>query len=117
MGSDLLIAGALGLDNVTLALDDIATSPTAFALGTTFTLINYGGSAVSSGFAGLSDGDIFTSGLNQWQIDYNATSGGLNFTSDQTFGNFVNLTAVPEPRAALISALGTLLLLRRRRRL
>jgi hypothetical protein len=81
-----------------------------------FTLFNYGGSAITSGFAGLADDTTFTLGGHDWQIDYNATTGGSNFAGQYTYGNFVNVTAIPEPRAALIGGLGLLALLRRRRR-
>jgi autotransporter-associated beta strand protein len=123
-GADLqVVAGDLNLTTtVGLTLGDLASIPTPFALGTTFSLINYSG-AWNNGlfsFAGnaVADGGSITTGLNGWQIDYNAASGGLNFTGDQIAGSFVNITAInviPEPRAALLAALGVLALLRRRR--
>ena len=37
-------------------------------------------------------------GSQQWEIDYNATTSGLNFTGDYLpVGSFVTVTAVPEP--------------------
>jgi hypothetical protein len=41
-----------------------------------------------------------------WQINYNDTTGGSNFTSDYISGSFVTLTVVPEPSAMLLAALG-----------
>lgn len=115
VGSDLLASSTLSLTGVTLSLADIATTATAFTNGTTFTIANYGGTALTDGFTGLADDTTFTAGLNTWMIDYNATSGGSNFTGDQTFGNFINLTVVPEPASALLGAMGILIMLRRRR--
>lgn len=115
IGADLLIAGSLSLDNVILDLTDLAGTPAAYTNGTVFTLFNYGGSAITSGFAGIADNSTFTLGGHEWQIDYNATAGGSNFAGQYTYGNYVNLTAIPEPRAALIGGLGLLALLRRRR--
>jgi autotransporter-associated beta strand protein len=116
------VNGGLDLSGtVTLVLADLATGgpAVAFAQNTVFTLINYTG-LWNGGFftwnsQSLADGDTFTAGLNVWQIDYNATSGGTNFAGEYVAGNFVNITAVPEPAAGLIGGLGVLLLLRRRR--
>jgi autotransporter-associated beta strand protein len=124
-GADLqIVSGDLNLSGaVTLTLGDLASSPVAFALGTTFSLINYSG-AWNNGlftFGGdeIADGGEFTAGLNRWQLDYNAADGGLNFDTEYLGGSdsFVNITAVviPEPSAALLGGLGALLLLRRRR--
>jgi len=120
-GADLqVVSGDLNLTGtVTLTFGDLAAIPTAFAQGTTFSLINYNG-AWNNGlftFGGaIADGGTFTAGLNTWQIDYNASSGGLNFNGDfLPSSSFVNITAVPEPRAALLGGLGLLALLRRRR--
>ncbi len=51
----------------------------------------------------------------QWMFDYNDTSAGTNYTTDLTGGSYVTMTAVPEPRVALLGGLGMLALLRRRR--
>lgn len=119
MKADLLVASSLSLADVNLSLVDIASSAGAFDLGTVFTLVNYGSTGVTDGFSfggnALADDSSFTAGLNTWMIDYNATSGGSNFSGEQTFGNFVNITAIPEPTTALLVGLGALALLRRRR--
>lgn len=120
-GADLqIVSGSLNLTGlVTLTLADIATSPTVFGVGTVFSLINYDGAwnngLFTYGGDTIANGDEFAAGLNTWRLDYNATTGGSNFTGDQITGNFVNITAVPEPSGALLGGLGALLLLRRRR--
>jgi hypothetical protein len=116
------VFGNLALSGtVTLDLTDIAGSPVAFAPNTTLSLINYTGT-LNSGFFTcdsneLSDGEQFTAGLNTWQINYDAISGGLNFATESTSGHFVTLTAVPEPGSwlALGCLVGSGAFLRRRR--
>lgn len=113
VGADLTVAnGNLSLESpgtVTLTLNDIALSPVAFTEGTKFTLINYSGSwnngLFTYGAGTLADGDVFAFGANTWKIDYNAISGGENFTADQITGNFVNIEAVPEPSTYALLAL------------
>ena len=122
-GADLhTVSGNLNLTGtVALSLADLATGgPTvAFAESTVFTLINYTGLWNGGYFtfesSALADGDTFIAGLNTWRIDYNATTGGANFAGEHIAGNFVNITAVPEPAEILIGGVGLLLLLRRRR--
>lgn len=112
-GADLaVVSGNLALDNpgtVTLTLTDIASAPIAFAEGTVFSLINYSGTwnggLFTSGSGLLADGAMFSLGLNTWQIDYNAGTGGINFTGDQIPGSFVNIEAVPEPSTYALLAL------------
>jgi hypothetical protein len=54
-------------------------------------LFNYQGSP-------LANLDSFSLGGNEWQIRYDDTSGGSNFSSDQSGATgFVTITAVPEP--------------------
>ena len=91
-------------DTVTLGLTDIAGAPTAFGVGTTLSLINYAGTwnggFFTYGGTALTNHGVFTAGLNQWQINYDAISGGLNFlhfATEYTSGHFVTLTSVPEP--------------------
>lgn len=112
VGADLLkVTGGLNLNGtVTLTLSDYASiSPTAFAFGTTFTLINYDLNAWNNGlftYGGntIADGGTFTAGLNTWQLDYDATTGGSNFTSEYDLGgSFVNIVAVPEPNTILMA--------------
>jgi fibronectin-binding autotransporter adhesin len=117
------VFGNLALSGtVTLDLTDIAGSPVAFAPNTTLSLINYTGT-LNSGFFTydsneLSDGEQFTAGLNTWQINYDAISGGINFASEyHVGGKFITLTAVPEPGSwlALGCLVGSGAFLRRRR--
>lgn len=103
-----------------LTLTDLATS-TALAIGTKLTLISYFGGWTSDQLftyngEELANNSIFTIGLNQWNFKYDDTSGGLNFTEDQTAAtHFVTMTVIPEPTTALLGGLGMLCLLRRRR--
>jgi len=114
---DLTLSGT-----VTLSLTDVASTPQAFTVGTTLSLIHYADNRNSGFFtyAGstLTNGEVFTAGLNQWQINYDAINGGLNFSTECTGGHFVTLTAVPEPGSwlALGCLIGSGALLRRRRR-
>ena len=119
------VTGDLSLSGtVNLTLADLAVSPIAFAPNTTLSLINYAGEwnhgYFTYGMNQLTDGEVFTAGLNTWQISYGATTGGLNFATEYTptSGSFVNLTAVPEPGSlfAIGCLIGSGALLRTRRR-
>jgi fibronectin-binding autotransporter adhesin len=124
--ADLLVVnGGLDLnDEVALSLTDIAAIPVAFAAGTTFSLINYDGFWNSGLFTidgnVIADGDIFTLGLNTWQLDYDDIIGGSNFVGDYLpDSHFVNIVAViPEPSAValLTSGLCAVTFFRRHRR-
>jgi len=125
VGADLQkVTGDLNLSGtVTLTFADLNSIPTPFALGTTFTLINYSGSwnngLLTYNAATVADGAIFNTGLNLWELDYNATTGGSNFSGEYAGANFVNITAViPEPSTFLLLAAGGMatLIFRRRRR-
>lgn len=123
VGADLLkVSGDLSFtDTVTLTLTDIAGAPAAFSLGTTFSLINYTGTwdggLLTFGGNAIANGGFFTAGLNTWQLEYDAASGGSNFSGEYAGGSFVNITAVPEPSTllSLLGGLGFLAGLRRRR--
>lgn len=122
--ADLLrITGDLSLvGTVNLAITDLATTPVAFADGTTLSLISYSGlwngGLLSLGGAALFDGANFTVGSQRWMIDYDASVGGANFVADQLAGgSFVNIIAVPEPTAIALAfaALGYAGIVRPRR--
>ena len=77
-----------------------------------FTLFGYETGNLTGTFAGLADGAWFTDAGGLWKINYFDTTAGLN---GGTGTSFVTITAIPEPRAALLGGLGLLALLRRRR--
>jgi fibronectin-binding autotransporter adhesin len=123
-GADMLgVNGALSLTGVNLSLDlatiaALSLPDTTWAVGDKLTLISYGDTAITSGFVGYTDDTNYTFGSNVWTFNYNDTSAGANFASDLTGLNRITLTAftvVPEPSTALLTALGVLALLRRRR--
>ncbi|MFA7345595.1 MAG: autotransporter-associated beta strand repeat-containing protein [Terrimicrobiaceae bacterium] len=123
-GADLLVVtGALNLnDTVTLTLANLDLTPDPFAEGTTFSLINYNGAWNNGLFTYnsnlLSDGETFSFNGQSWQIDYNATVGGVNFITEYLpSSSFVNITTVPEPETwGLLAVAGTFLVVMRRRR-
>ncbi len=94
----------------TLAVNDKLTLISYTGGWTSGELFNYLGST-------LADDSTFTLGANQWLFNYNDTTGGSNFTADQSGAvNYVTMTVIPEPNvAALLGGLGVLALLRRRR--
>ena len=97
-----------------LTLADLAGSPNPFVNDTTiFALINYSGTWNNGVFTyngtELADGAWFLVGSQKWEIDYNRTSStGLdNFTGDYLpASSFVTITAVPEPSASVLLAVG-----------
>jgi autotransporter-associated beta strand protein len=126
VGGDLqVVTGGLSLTGtVALTLANLDTTPTAFAEGTTFTLLSYSGAWNGGLFtynaSTLADGSTFAFNGQTWQIDYNATAGGSNFTSDfLPSSKFVNITAVPvsvpEPSVSALLGMGLFALTRRSR--
>lgn len=70
-------------------------------------------------FSGIADNTELIAGSNIWLFNYNDTTGGSNFMSDQASGTnarFVTMTLIPEPTTSILtlSALGTTLFRRRR---
>ena len=112
--ADLLVAsGNLSIASGSiLEFTDLASTPVAFPQGTKFTLISYGSNSWNGGlftYQGneLTNLETFSTGLNLWEIRYNDTTGGSNFTSDQLAGSYVTIQAVPEPASlALLAAAG-----------
>jgi autotransporter-associated beta strand protein len=102
----------------TLTLTELASG--ALAAGSKLTLISYNGiwnGGLFTYLGGtLADDSSITLGANQWQFNYNDTTGGSNFTGDQGAGvGFVTLTVIPEPASCLLGILSGAALLRRRR--
>jgi hypothetical protein len=102
-----------------LTLNELASG--ILAENSKLTLISYTGAWVNTELftylgSVLTDDSTFTLGSNAWLFNYNDTTGGSNFTSDQEGStSFVTMTIVPEPSTALLGGLGMLRLLRRRR--
>ncbi len=115
VSGDVTISGTVSLD-----LLDLAASPALFPVGTTLSLMSYSGTwnggLFRIGGAAVADNASLMLGSQLWTIDYDATTGGTNFSSEYfPGGRFVNLTAVPEPAtlglllAGLCCAVGPLL--------
>jgi autotransporter-associated beta strand protein len=114
------ITNGVGPLGTTLTLTELFTG--TLTLGDKLTLISYTGGWTSGelfNYLGstLADDSTFTLGANQWRFNYNDTTGGSNYSSDQAgAGSFVTITVIPEPNvAALLGGVGVLGLLRRRR--
>ncbi len=124
-GADLqVVNGNLSLFGiVNLDFERLGTA-TPFAINTTFSVANYSGSwnggLFRVGGVDIANGGTFSDGVNTWQLTYNGTSGGSNFSSEYLpMSSFVNIVAVPEPPVvALLAAagLGFTVIRRRRRR-
>ena len=81
---------------------------------TVFAMINYSGAwnggLFTYGGTPLADGSTFTVGSQQWVIDYNAATGGANYTADYLpSSSFVTVMAVPEPGAVTLTGVATIL--------
>jgi len=105
---------------VALSLSDLAAG--TLVNDNKLTLISYrdtwnnGRFTFSNNSTSINDDSIITVGANQWMFNYNDTAGGTNYSADQSGANyFVTMTVVPEPSTAILSGLGLLLLVRRRR--
>lgn len=112
-GDLLVVTGDIDIvAGAAIAFSDLSQAPAAFAPGTILSLVNYGGDWNGGFFSlngtSLGQGSQFTTGGTVWSIDYTATSGGLNFQSDQLTGKFINVTAVPEPSTYALLAVGAL---------
>ena len=117
VGGDLLyVTGGLNIgSNVTLELTDLAALSETLAADSKLTLFSYTGVWNSGTFNGYADDSVFLFANNQWRIDYNDSTGGLNFASNQAGASgFVTLTAIPEPSSLGLLCLGALLMRRRR---
>ena len=101
------IDGVLSLESTTFSLTNLGP----YVANEKFTLFAY--ESLIGTFDGLADDTTFTAGGGEWLINYNDTTGGLN--SAAVGISYITLTAVPEPSALLIGALGLVGLLRRRR--
>ena len=103
------VTGNLSLTTVALSASDLGVGALPLAMGTKFTLINYGGTWNNGTFTGLANHSTnLVIGLNRFQIDYDATSGGSNFGGGSvgTGSHFVTITAVPEASTFLVMGLG-----------
>lgn len=120
-GDLTVINGGLNFDLTNaaiLTLNDLGSG--SWTIGEKLTLLSYTGSWNTGLFTYLGgtladDSTITYSGMT-WMFDYNDSVAGGNLTGDLLPGSsYVTLTAVPEPRAALLGALGLFALMRRRR--
>jgi MYXO-CTERM domain-containing protein len=120
--ADLVVVnGDLNIANgtVSLTITDLFASG-SWVNDTKFAMINYSG-AWNGGLFSMNDdvleddSNIIIADGKGWRINYNDTTGGSNYSSEQTLTKFVTLTAVPEPTVVTLGGLGALLLLRRRR--
>lgn len=120
LNGDLLHStGTLNLTaGANLTLTELASATRA--IGDKLTLISYTGAWNNGLFNYLSnplaDDSLILLGNTTWLFNYNDSSGGSNFTSDQAGATgFVTMTVVPEPGSILLGSIGMLALLRRRR--
>lgn len=116
------VTGNLSIDltnSAILSLAELGTGNGIWNLGNKLTLLSYSGTwnggRFSYGGNTLADDSTITFSGMDWLFNYNDTAAGSNYTSDLTGSSFVTITAVPETSATLLSVLGLLALIRRRR--
>jgi autotransporter-associated beta strand protein len=110
----LVVSGNLDIASGSLLTFADITSGTVqpFVEDTTvFAMISYSGNwnggLFTYGGSPLANGSTFTAGSQDWRIDYNSSTGGLNYTGDYLpTSKFVTVTAVPEPSTFVLGALG-----------
>ena len=118
-GDLLYTTGALNIaTTTTLSLSDLLAG--TLAMDSKLTLISYGtwtGGLFTYNGSTLDNGAKFTLGSNEWLFKYDDTTGGSNFSSDQTgAAGYVTMTVVPEPNVVMVAgSLALMALLRRRR--
>ena len=121
----LVVSGDLTITSGTLlTFADVNNTPQPFVQDTTiFALINYTGTwnngLFTYGTNELADGERFAVGSQIWEIDYNSTTAGLDYTGAYVGSNFVTVTAVPEPSTYAMALAGLACvgyLVRRRRK-
>jgi autotransporter-associated beta strand protein len=116
-GADLMrVNGALSLTEALLDLNGADLGLNIWDLGDKLTLISYEGLGLTAGFTGYDDDTVYNFGSNQWLFNYNDSLAGGNFNLNATGDQFITLTVVPEPGAALLGSLGLLALLCHRRK-
>jgi len=113
LNGDLVLANGLLDLNATTTLTLTETASGTLTPGSKLTLVNYSGAWNSGTFTYLSnpllDDSTFTLNSNTWKINYNDTTGGSNFASEQgQFGtnSYVTLTVVPEPGSFAMLLIG-----------
>jgi autotransporter-associated beta strand protein len=101
------VNGALSIGGGSiLTLQDLGV----YTVGQKFTLFAY--DSLSGAFDNFADDQNYTFNGGEWVFNYDDADAGVN----GGIGNaFVTITAVPEPAAALLGAMGLLAILRRRR--
>lgn len=102
------VNGTLTINGANLTLEDLGI----YNMGDKFTLFAYDTLTPGSTFSGYADDQSYAFADGTWRINYDDTTAGLN---GGTGTNYITITAVPEPAAALLGGLGVLALFRRRR--
>lgn len=111
--ADLLdVNGALNITGAVINFSQLGT----YAMSDKFTLAAY--SSLTGTFTGYATDDaIYTVNGEQWLLNYNDVTPGLNGAGDGVSSTgFITITAVPEPSVAFLGGFSLLALLRRRRK-